>query len=175
MRKILFILFVSLLLFCIFDQGFAQSNKNSKSKKTTRKKKQLEIPTMPESVTKPCQEEVEENPYSVSAGSNQKPPKVVVNPCIAVNGITKPLRLISKPSPDYTDEGRANLVQGVVRLRVTFLASGAIGKITPISGLGYGLTEKAKAAARNIRFMPAEKNGRPVTTTKTVEYSFNLF
>ena len=68
-----------------------------------------------------------------------------------------------------------NKVEGVVRLRVTFLASGEIGEITVVSGLPNGLTEEAVKAARSIRFEPAKKNGVPYSVTKTVEYTFTLY
>lgn len=96
-------------------------------------------------------------------------------PPTAKKGPTKPLTILSKPRANYTEEARKNQVQGVVRLRVTFLANGTIGSIVPISGLPYGLTEQAIAAARQIRFEPAMKNGVPQTVTRIVEYAFNLY
>lgn len=88
---------------------------------------------------------------------------------------TSPLQITSRPRPDYTDAARRNQITGVVRLRVTFLASGEIGSVTPVSGLPNGLTEKAMAAALNIRFEPATVNGQPVTVTKIIEYSFSIY
>lgn len=96
-------------------------------------------------------------------------------PPTAKKGPTKPLTILSKPRANYTEEARKNQVQGVVRLRVTFLANGTIGSITTISGLPYGLTEQAIAAARQIKFEPAMKNGVPQTVTRTIEYVFNLY
>ena len=65
--------------------------------------------------------------------------------------------------------------EGIVRLRVTFLASGEIGEITVISKSPKSLIEEAVKAARNIKFEPAKKNGVPYTVTKNVEYTFTLF
>lgn len=92
-----------------------------------------------------------------------------------VEVVSEPFRIISKPRPAYTDAARQNQVTGVVRLRVTFSASGSIGSIAPVSGLPYGLTEQAIAAARQIRFEPAKKNGVPVPSTKIIEYSFTIY
>ncbi|MDX6695309.1 MAG: hypothetical protein QOF02_3861, partial [Blastocatellia bacterium] len=39
----------------------------------------------------------------------------------------------------------------------------------------YGLTEKAIAAARQIRFSPAMKDGRAVSQFVQIEYNFNLY
>ncbi|MGC2237123.1 MAG: TonB family protein [Pyrinomonadaceae bacterium] len=73
------------------------------------------------------------------------------------------------------DEFTINKPEGIVRLRVTFLASGEIGEIVVINGLPNGLTEQAVEAARKIKFEPPKKNGVPYSVTKTVEYRFTLF
>ncbi|MDQ3180235.1 MAG: energy transducer TonB [Acidobacteriota bacterium] len=90
-------------------------------------------------------------------------------------GVTEGIKITSKPKPPFTDAARQNQIQGVVRLRVTFLASGQIGSISPVQGLSGGLTEQAIAAARNIRFEPAKRNGVPYTVVKQVEYNFTLY
>ncbi len=43
-----------------------------------------------------------------------------------------------------------------------------------VEGLPYGLTEKAREAAKKIKFTPAEMNGRPVSVIRRVEYVFKL-
>jgi TonB family protein len=88
---------------------------------------------------------------------------------------TQAVKILSKPRANYTDAARVEMVQGKVVLKVTFLASGAIGQITVVSGLPGGLTEQAIAAARNIRFEPAQVNGKAVSVTKTIEYNFAIF
>jgi TonB family protein len=88
---------------------------------------------------------------------------------------TNPVQILSKPRPKYTDVARQNVVTGIVRLRVTFLADGQIGSVVPVTTLPYGLTEEAIMAAKNIRFQPATVDGKAVTVSKTVEYSFMLF
>lgn len=90
-------------------------------------------------------------------------------------GPTVGLKLLSKPSPQYTDAARQNNVQGSIRLRVTFLANGTIGSISPINSLPNGLTEQAIAAARRIKFEPAKRNGIAVNTTKTIQYNFSIY
>ena len=100
-----------------------------------------------------------------------EPPAIKVPP----SGPTIALQITSKPRANYTDAARQNQVQGTVRLRVTFLANGTIGSISAVNGLPNGLTEQAIAAARNIRFTPAMKNGQPYAVTKQLEYSFTLY
>lgn len=86
-----------------------------------------------------------------------------------------PLKILSKPRAEYSDMARQHNVQGAVKLRVTFLSSGEIGDITAVSELPDGLTERAIAAAKRIKFEPAQRAGRPVTVTKVVEYSFSIY
>jgi TonB family protein len=85
------------------------------------------------------------------------------------------VKILSKPRPSYTEEARQNNIQGDVVLRLTFLASGRIGSISPVSGLPYGLTEQAIAAARGIKFTPATRDGIPYTKLMTVQYGFTIY
>jgi TonB family protein len=99
--------------------------------------------------------------------------KTEISNSIASN--SKPVRILSKPRANYTEMARQNGTEGIVTLKVTFLASGQIGGITPISALPDGLTEQAIAAARNIKFEPAERGGQAFSVTKTIEYLFVIF
>lgn len=87
----------------------------------------------------------------------------------------KSLLILYKPKPPYTEAGRRTRTTGTVRLRVTFSENGNIAKISVLSGLGNGLTENAVRAARLIRFLPMEIDNKPVATTKTVVYSFDIY
>jgi outer membrane biosynthesis protein TonB len=53
--------------------------------------------------------------------------------------------------------------------------TGQITQISVVKGLPYGLTERAIAAARLIRFEPAELNGKKVAYPVAVVYRFELF
>jgi Gram-negative bacterial TonB protein C-terminal len=88
---------------------------------------------------------------------------------------TTPLRILSKPRANYTDFARFYEISGKIILRLTFLADGTIGAVSPVSKLPFGLTEQAIIAARGIRFEPAMKEGKPVTMTKSIEYSFTIY
>jgi protein TonB len=84
-------------------------------------------------------------------------------------------RVLSKPEPQYTEEARKNLITGAVILRVIFSKSGEVTNIRALQPLGGGLTEKAISAARQIRFVPAMKDGRAVSMYMQLEYNFNLY
>ena len=96
-------------------------------------------------------------------------------PPVLPRGVTQGIKIISKPRPGYTDSARQANIQGTVILRVTFLGSGQIGSISPVKGLGNGLTEQAIAAARRISFEPAKTNGVGQTVTKQIEYTFSIY
>lgn len=90
------------------------------------------------------------------------------------NPENRPAEVISKPRPIYTDEARARKIEGVVTLSVLFTASGQVGTVQVIQGLGYGLDEAAEAAARHIQFRPALRGGKPTDSTVTVHIVFEL-
>ena len=89
--------------------------------------------------------------------------------------VSERARIVSQPKPPYTEEARKNQITGVVVLRVVLKFDGSIGNISVVSGLQYGLTDQAIAAARNIKFTPATKDGVPVSVAAQVEYVFNLY
>jgi len=84
-------------------------------------------------------------------------------------------RVLSKPEPQYTEEARKNQITGTVILRAVFTSGGQVANISARSGLPYGLTERAIAAARQIKFVPATKDGHAVSMYIQLEYNFNLY
>lgn len=85
------------------------------------------------------------------------------------------VRVLSKPEPQYTEEARRNQVTGTVILRAVFASSGEVVSIHAVNEIPFGLTEQAIAAARKIKFVPAMKDGRPVSVYLHLEYNFNLY
>ena len=89
--------------------------------------------------------------------------------------VTQKAVILSKPVPYYTEEARANDTWGVVRLRAVLTSAGEVTAISVIKGLPDGLTRTSIAAARDIRFRPAQKDGRTVSQYVTLEYNFNIY
>jgi TonB family protein len=89
--------------------------------------------------------------------------------------VTTKARLISKPEPQYTEEARKNQITGTVVLKCVFSSNGTVTNIRTVSGLPNGLTERAIAAARQIKFQPATKDGHQVSMWMQLEYNFNLY
>jgi TonB family protein len=75
----------------------------------------------------------------------------------------------------YTEDARAEKVQGAVILLATFTADGRITNIRVLKGLPNGLTQEAIKAAQHIRFNPATRNGVAVTVQARLEYNFSLY
>jgi len=84
-------------------------------------------------------------------------------------------RVLFKPEPTYTEDARKNQVVGTVMLRVVFASNGDVVQIRAVHTLPFGLTERAIAAARQIKFVPAVKGGHPVSVFMQLEYNFNLY
>ena len=87
---------------------------------------------------------------------------------------TKP-RILSKPEPQYTEEARENQITGTVVLSAVLGETGQVTDIQVVKGLPHGLSERAIEAAKLIKFVPAESNGKKVPFKILLEYNFNLY
>ncbi len=97
-----------------------------------------------------------------------------LRPTAVVASRTKPVQILSKPRPKYTEEARTKKIEGDVLLQVLFLSSGVVEVERIVRGLGFGLDESAQAAAREIRFEPALQEGRSVDSSAIVHITFAL-
>jgi TonB family protein len=86
----------------------------------------------------------------------------------------QPVEITFKPRPEYTQEAIQKRVQGEVLLDVVFTASGSLHVNRVVKGLGYGLDDKALAAAQRIRFRPARRDGQPYDCAALVHIVFEL-
>jgi len=89
--------------------------------------------------------------------------------------VTRRAIIVWKSEPFYTDRARAHQIVGTVKLEAVLGADGYVANINVTEGLKDGLTESAIEAARNIRFFPAEKDGKPVSQQIMLEYNFNVY
>lgn len=86
----------------------------------------------------------------------------------------KPVEILYKPRPAYTDEARRLHVEGEVLVEVMFAASGQLQVRRVVKGLGHGLDESALRAAQQIRFRPAQRDGSPYDSAALVHIVFEL-
>ena len=89
-------------------------------------------------------------------------------------GITAP-RVISDPTPEYSDEARKAKFEGTVVLWLIVDSYGKPRDVKVARSLGMGLDEKALEAVRMWKFKPAMKDGSPVAVEVNVEVNFHLY
>jgi len=85
-----------------------------------------------------------------------------------------PPQVLSWPQPAYTPEAAQRRIEGEVVLEVRLGADGKAEVERVLHGLGYGLNAAAAAAARQLRFRPAERHGQAVDWTVQVHMVFKL-
>jgi TonB family protein len=89
--------------------------------------------------------------------------------------VTRKVVVVWKSEPWYTEAARAHGVVGTVVVDAVFGENGYVTDIRVVRGLRDGLDESAIDAARNIRFFPAEKDGKRVGQRTMLEFNFALF
>lgn len=109
------------------------------------------------------------------APATQEPAASETESVFKSKDLTRKAILVARPQPFYTKGARMNQTMGTVVLRVVLHSSGQVTNITVVKGLPDGLTEKAVAAARNVRFLPAVRDGKYVSQYVQIEYNFNLY
>jgi TonB family protein len=96
--------------------------------------------------------------------------------------VYKPGKDVTLPSvvrevkPEYTPEAKAQKIQGSVWMAVVVLDSGDVGdvQITKSLDAEHGLDQQAIKAAKQWKFKPGMKDGKPVAIEVTVEMTFTL-
>lgn len=89
--------------------------------------------------------------------------------------VDQKVRVLEKPEPTYTESARKFGVEGRVTIRCVFSKNGAVTDLYVVQRLPHGLTQKAVAAGRAIRFTPAVKDGQPVSMWMELQYNFHLY
>ena len=133
------------------------------------------LPTSQPSPTAAPVEVITPTPRPTPTPTPTPVPAVDTNRVYSNREVSERARVVSQPKPAYTEDARKNQIQGTVILRVVLKLDGTIGNVSVVSGLPYGLTERAIAAAKNIKFTPAQKDGVPVSVSVQVEYLFSLY
>ena len=109
-----------------------------------------------------------------TAGFDQRASAPARPSVAATKPIDRPVEIVFKPTPEYTDEARSARIEGTVSLELEFTAAGDVRVLRVVRGLGYGLDEAAQRAALRIRFKPAHSDGTPVDSRATVHITFRL-
>jgi TonB family protein len=88
---------------------------------------------------------------------------------------TTKARVLAKPEPQYTEAARKYSITGAVVLRGVISTEGRLTSIRILKRLPHGLTQAAVAAAKQIKFTPAVKDGLTVSQFIQLEYNFHLY
>lgn len=120
-------------------------------------------------------ERIEKTADAVVPDKNTAASTPVSAPVKPDNPNDRPFNIISKPRALYTDAARTKGISGKIVIIVVFGATGQIEGMILKNSLGGGLDENAMNAARQIKFTPPIKDGKPVTIIRTVEYKFSIY
>jgi len=83
-------------------------------------------------------------------------------------------RFVSGSAPAYPEAARSEGVEGHVHLELVVGVSGSVESARLLHGVGHGLDEAALRAARQFRFAPATRGGRPVRVRMAWSLEFRL-
>lgn len=86
---------------------------------------------------------------------------------------TRPIQL-NRVQPHYTEEARRSQTQGTVLVSIFIDTNGDVTQARVLRGLPDGLNEQAIAAALQLKFNPATRNGFAVTSSLAISVEFNL-
>jgi TonB family protein len=91
------------------------------------------------------------------------------------DGVSLP-SIVREVKPDYTPEAKAQKIQGSVWMAVVVLDSGDVGDVQVTKSLDdkYGLDQQAVKAAKQWKFKPGMRDGKPVAVEVTIEMTFTL-
>lgn len=111
--------------------------------------------------------------------NSKKPPQIDdpqdADTIYSTREVTRKAVIVIKPEPQYSEEARANRVSGTVVIKAVLSSSGKVTHIEATKSLPRGLTEKSFEAARQIKFIPAIKDGKFVSQTIHLEYNFSVY
>jgi len=88
-------------------------------------------------------------------------------------GVTTP-RALTEVKPEYTSAARAAGIQGTVTLECVVRPDGRVGDTRVTRRLDPNLDKQAIQALKRWRFVPGERQGKPVPVQVTVEIDFRL-
>lgn len=89
--------------------------------------------------------------------------------------VTRPAVIVTMPDPVYYHSGDRLLdLTGAVKVGVVLSASGRVTDVQLLEGLSQNQNFASLKAARRIRFMPATRDGVPVSQVYVASYAFRV-
>ncbi len=111
--------------------------------------------------------------HTESAISNRPPVEVieVLGDETRQKNIAQPV-FYQRLKPRYTEEAESLSIVATVELEAVFREDGQVGDVEVMRWAGFGLEESAIATLRQLRFKPAERDGKAVSLRALVRYNF---
>jgi hypothetical protein len=81
-------------------------------------------------------------------------------------------QFLSRVKPSYTFEAEQADITASVEVMVVFRSNGEVGPIEISRWAGFGLDESAAAAIRQLKYMPALRDGKPISIRAMIRYNF---
>lgn len=92
-----------------------------------------------------------------------------------LSGATAPIDLSPSLRPEYTDEARANGVEGTMTLEIVIADTGDVLQVKSVGKtLGFGLEQEAISMYRRKKFSPSILDGKAITVKVLVPIRFTL-
>ena len=110
-------------------------------------------------------------PYWFDPPTTSDAPEKIFTP----QEVDKKFQVVMNFHPEYTELARQNRIEGTIVIKCTLAADGTVRNIRVVSALPYGLTERAIASTRKLKFIPAMKDGKYVSVSTQHVYNFHLF
>lgn len=79
-------------------------------------------------------------------------------------------KILAKPDPVYSATERATYRGSEIVLRAILCGTGEVTDVVVKSGLTESINARAVAAAHEIKFVPGEHQGQPISTLVTLVY-----
>lgn len=89
-------------------------------------------------------------------------------------GGLQPPRALSMVDPKYSDAARKAKLQGTVVVAVAINENGEVDAAKVVRSLSRDLDQNAMDAAKQYKFAPATKDGKPVAVQLAIEMNFRL-
>lgn len=86
---------------------------------------------------------------------------------------SRPLLILEKPKPELPGNYGTLDAQGTIILKVEFLSTGEVGKVSNLHGTTRNLTELAIEAAKKIKFEPEIRHGKLMDRSVVVQYLYS--
>jgi TonB family protein len=115
------------------------------------------------------------SPLPLTDASGKTPAKPSAPQGYSPREVTEKAHILSRPEPSYTEAARKFQVSGTVVLKAVLAADRQVTDISVVSRLPHGLTRASIEAVRQIKFLPATKDGREVSQSIQIEYNYNVY